>query len=458
MDFIKARKNKAISLVTTLMLLTASMPVMAETNINTIPDPVPPIEQEYNVDEVKPIIEKVQVFNDVPETHWAFDTITRLQGAGVIEESLNGDFNPDKLVSRKEFTLYLMKTLGIKSSKIVGSYLEKAYDVNGNPYPKPKLNKFVDVWKFDDCEDYIAAAYENGIINGVSDNNFDPEGLITREQAAVIMTNTLKVYYEGTIYSGEKEFFDSNQISSWAKESVNTAVTMGIFNGYEDGAFKPKGSITKSETMTIIKKVVEQVKGTRFGKPQSDYFYQTVDERLTAVGAKYSDWYYGLCFDRDYQEFNIDETTLRESHFEGPEFKYGLYALIAIPLVGDEEWSNWVTYLAQGEKESPLHVYDNGTIQELVDEGLIKAEFREGDFFGSPSIEVRIKDNIQTITMWRHFTYEKRDILNLEEVLKNDPSLLDDISYIQPIKNYYDGEYMQIEKIPAPYTLKKTND
>jgi len=88
----------------------------------------------------------------------------------------NGNFGPDQLLTREQLATLMMKTLdkaGVKTEK-AGDY------------------KFADESEFSSwARDYIYRAKANGIIGGVGNDRFDPQGQATVEQALMIIKNIL---------------------------------------------------------------------------------------------------------------------------------------------------------------------------------------------------------------------------------------------------------------------------
>lgn len=67
----------------------------------------------------------------------------------------------------------------------------------------------------------IEKCAELGIINGVSKTEFSPDGVLTREQLAVILKRMMEQMGVRKDFSGtEKEYSDSEKVSSWAKDSI----------------------------------------------------------------------------------------------------------------------------------------------------------------------------------------------------------------------------------------------
>ena len=83
---------------------------------------------------------------------------------------------------------------------------------------------------------YVLWASENGIVNGMGDGTFEPNTNITREQMCTIFVRFLKEYkkYDLSEYEGSSAVFaDADEISSWAASEVSIAQKMGLVEGSE---------------------------------------------------------------------------------------------------------------------------------------------------------------------------------------------------------------------------------
>ncbi|MDR9787934.1 MAG: S-layer homology domain-containing protein [Peptococcaceae bacterium MAG4] len=158
--------------------------------------------------------------------HWAFDNINKLLAMGYISGYPDRTFRPDHPISRAEFITVLVKAFGLEH-KQGRSFADSA----GH-------------W----AEKYIAAAATCGIANGYDDDTFGPDDLITREQMAVMFVKAAKLEPA----AGSLTFTDSDGISGWAVEAVNTAAAHGIMKGYPDNTIRPKGNATRAEAVTVI--------------------------------------------------------------------------------------------------------------------------------------------------------------------------------------------------------------
>ena len=83
---------------------------------------------------------------------------------------------------------------------------------------------------------YVQWAYEKGIVKGISDTSFAPEANITREQMAAMICRYAA--YKGVNLpqtNNRLNFKDDASISGWAKNNVYAMQQAGIINGYTDG-------------------------------------------------------------------------------------------------------------------------------------------------------------------------------------------------------------------------------
>ena len=127
--------------------------------------------------------------------------------------------------------------------------------------PKGYQNTFSDVNAKDGSWyiDAVAWAAANGVVNGVGNGKFDPEGKITREQMAAILFRYAQKKGIDTSKRGNLSAFpDANQISAYAKEAVYWTVGEGIING-SDGKLLPQGNATRAQVATILMRYIENI-------------------------------------------------------------------------------------------------------------------------------------------------------------------------------------------------------
>ncbi|MDD4843949.1 MAG: Ig-like domain-containing protein [Anaerotignum sp.] len=105
----------------------------------------------------------------------------------------------------------------------------------------------------------VETAYALGLVIGSGENTFSPNANITREQLAVIAYR-LYQYKNGTTQGNvEKIFTDSQEISEYAKAAVNFAQNTGIMKGSEN-RFYPRRNTTRQEAAVVLYRLLKYMK------------------------------------------------------------------------------------------------------------------------------------------------------------------------------------------------------
>lgn len=102
-------------------------------------------------------------------------------------------------------------------------------------------------------------AVKNGIINGVvqadGTRTFDPEGVVTRGQMAVILANFNEVNAETYPLDSLGSFADASQVDGWAAAGLAWAVDNGVVNGSKEGGklyLNASGAASREQTAAIL--------------------------------------------------------------------------------------------------------------------------------------------------------------------------------------------------------------
>jgi hypothetical protein len=108
-------------------------------------------------------------------------------------------------------------------------------------------------------------AFYLGMINGRGDNTFDPNGQITRQEAAVVLTRAYKVCGGALPQESEKasSFTDEEKIADWAKESASALASWNVMDGMEDGSFLPDGNFTVEQCIVTFLRLYENAPVSR---------------------------------------------------------------------------------------------------------------------------------------------------------------------------------------------------
>ena len=186
-----------------------------------------------------------QMFTDVTK-NWAYPGIQYCVTHGIMGGMGDGTFAPTGTTTRAQIVQILYNLEGTPAVSGTTPFT----DLTANWY-KPAI-----LW-----------AYQNNVVAGTSPTTFDPEGPVTREQIAVILTqymfNVLKM--ERTWTPADLSAFpDGANVSSWAKEAMQDAVALGLINGTKasDGLvyLDPQGSATRQQVATILMNFCQNVK------------------------------------------------------------------------------------------------------------------------------------------------------------------------------------------------------
>ena len=190
-------------------------------------------------------VDVTQMFTDV-EKNWAYPGIQYCVTHGIMGGMGDGTFAPTGTTTRAQIVQILYNLEGTPAVSGTTPFT----DLTANWY-KPAI-----LW-----------AYQNNVVAGKSPTTFDPEGPVTREQIAVILTqymfHVLKM--ERTWTPADLSTFpDGANVSRWAKEAMQDAVALGLINGTKasDGLvyLDPQGSATRQQVATILMNFCQNVK------------------------------------------------------------------------------------------------------------------------------------------------------------------------------------------------------
>lgn len=178
------------------------------------------------------VFELEKTFADVPATHWAHDAIQALTAKQIIKGVSITAFEPNRSITRAEFTSLLMSSLKLTT---------------------PGDIKFADVADNAWYKEAVSIAVHAGIVKGKSETLFDPNAAITREEMAAMLMKAFEVKTSKKVDAyAEPRFNDAEQISPWAVNYVNAAEELGLVQGRNGNKFAPKGKTTRAETAQVL--------------------------------------------------------------------------------------------------------------------------------------------------------------------------------------------------------------
>lgn len=179
-------------------------------------------------------------FADVSRDEWYFDSVSFAYANGLFSGANDKTFDPDTSMTRAMLVTVLWRMTG-----------------------KPSIEsgcKFSDVVTGEWYAQAVAWAAENNIVSGYGNGSFGTNDDITREQMAVILMNYAKYKkYDVSVTTNLNSFTDVNDISIWAKSSVQWANAEGLISGTGSNILNPRGDAARCQVAAILQRFTENI-------------------------------------------------------------------------------------------------------------------------------------------------------------------------------------------------------
>lgn len=192
---------------------------------------------EKDNEDISEETDKEDILQNLVFSSWSQKFIESSIENGIITEKLVSSVNLKDNITREEFTELLVNVY----NKVVKNQLGV----------EPTQNKFKDT-----NNEAIIFANSIGLVEGVSETEFKPDSLITREQVASLVVRLEKMVLGSVAGSIDgNSFEDINEVSNWAKQDVQISKSLGYIDGaLENGKlmFKPKANTTKEQALKIV--------------------------------------------------------------------------------------------------------------------------------------------------------------------------------------------------------------
>jgi len=206
----------------------------------------------------------VQTRLPVPDTssvrgHWAENDIKMLYSLEILQGD-GTDFNPDKYITRAEFTQ---------------AFVQAAKEVPPDPALASKTStssrtrrntKDTVVSPFDDVSTEsmyfasIESAFKRGLVTGKNGNNFVPNGTITVADAVSIFIRAMGLESRAPGTNAVTTFRDNDEIPEHARNAVYVAEKIGLIKGDDRGYLKPNENLTKARAAVLINRFVKYMR------------------------------------------------------------------------------------------------------------------------------------------------------------------------------------------------------
>lgn len=185
-------------------------------------------------------------YTDISTDDWFYEDIKWVVENYLSENDLmsGGDprpFRPNELLTRCDAVLFFYSVMLCPDVETVSDGAAWRSEVAGKYYEKA-----------------VTWAYSADIIDGFPDGTFRPNELVTREQLSKMVAR-FAAYHE--VYKKTEtdlsKFTDGAKVAKWAREDVEFSVGNGIIIGRTVKKLDPKGTATRAECCTMIRRFVE---------------------------------------------------------------------------------------------------------------------------------------------------------------------------------------------------------
>ncbi|WDV47025.1 S-layer homology domain-containing protein [Clostridiaceae bacterium M8S5] len=298
---------------------------------------------------------------------WAKKYVENSISAGYVPEHLQSKYQDP--ITREEFTelviTAILAEVNEQNSK-KENFIKSKWKFEELTVDNFLQNVLIDKQFSDTNSKYVRMANALGIINGISDNIFSPNDLITREQAAVMFMNYGQLEANPSRKYAQNSFKDLNTVSDWAQLGVELALGSSFFSGtkspvldddnnvIEKGIFNPKGNLTREQAIIVVYRMAKK---NLFSKINiKGYLTITMDQLMHGISIK--DNTISLLntgYDNDYSEGMMTirtcpELSLLIGEYNSVMFEGLLFKPFGLPSPAID--SVYHTKLLNGEKET----------------------------------------------------------------------------------------------------------
>lgn len=176
-----------------------------------------------------------KTYGDI-QAHKNQPAIEALAARGIISGYTDGTFKPDATMTRAEFAAIIVKGLGLTAKN---------------------NNAFTDVLSTAWYAGYVGTANTYGIVSGTGGKKYNPNGTITRQEAAAMVANAAKLcgmdtdMDKGAIRDVLAQFTDYVKAADWAQPSLAFCYQKDILS-QDDMDIRPAAAIKRCEIAQML--------------------------------------------------------------------------------------------------------------------------------------------------------------------------------------------------------------
>lgn len=183
----------------------------------------------------RPITSPGKTFPDIAFSD-QITAIEALAARGIIDGKSDGNFDPEGSMTRAEFATIVVRALGLTPAAN-----DTFTDVSASAWYAP----------------YVGTASSFGLINGVGGGRFNPDGTITRQEAAVMVARAAELCGMDTemdtaaVRNMLAQFPDYMSSAEWARAQLAFCYREGILSQTELN-IRPQDAVTRAEVAQML--------------------------------------------------------------------------------------------------------------------------------------------------------------------------------------------------------------
>lgn len=178
-------------------------------------------------------------FNDIKTNDWYAESVGSIINMNLMCGTSPTTFAPKSLFDRSMMATILYRLAGQPTI----TYKESFKDVESEAWYSNAV-----LW-----------SSANHIINGYGNGKYGPNDPITREQVVTVFYRYAENIFLNVTAEDElmENFHDEGDVSCFASEAMEWALTNDIIHGTPDGMLNPKATATRAEVATMMIRAIE---------------------------------------------------------------------------------------------------------------------------------------------------------------------------------------------------------
>ena len=173
-------------------------------------------------------------FTDVAPEDWFYDAVAEAYQAGLVSGASETLFEPHGTMTRAMFVTVLGRMAGVSAAA-------------------PETTSFTDVAPDAYYAPYVQWAAENGIVEGVSDTQFRPGALVTRQQIVTFLYRYAAALGMDTAADpgALDRFADGDTVAAYAQNAMCWAIEQDLIEGTAAG-LSPRAAADRAQGTTFL--------------------------------------------------------------------------------------------------------------------------------------------------------------------------------------------------------------